>query len=116
MRDRLTTARWVQPLLFEQPARDPLTYGVDAAGGVRAVDAVHAVNPSKNTSIFFLIAASGIGPRAAPRLSITYSTFSVPGITHVTAGCDTMYFKNTCAHVVAAISLPQSGMARSRTR
>jgi hypothetical protein len=27
----LAAARWVQPLLFEQPARDPLTYGVVAA-------------------------------------------------------------------------------------
>ena len=44
-------------------------------------------------------AASGIGPTAAPMLSTRYSILYVPGIAHVTDGCETMNFRVTCAIV-----------------
>ena len=55
------------------------------------------------------VASSGSGPRAAPRLSVRYASFAVPGIATVTAGCDTTYFSANCAHVAMPIARAHSG-------
>ena len=50
-------------------------------------------------------AASGTGPKPACRLSCMCSAREVAGITHVTAGCETMNFRNSCAQLVQPMSL-----------
>src|SRR5690606_36088410 len=67
------------------------------------------VSESQYCSIRRRIAASGSRPRPAPWLSSRFLTCVVPGIVTVTAGCETMYFRNTCAQLDASNSAAQSG-------
>jgi len=60
---------------------------------------------SKSFAIRSRIAASGIGPNPACTLSCMCSAREVAGMTQVTAGCETMYLRNTCAQLVQPISL-----------
>src|SRR5262245_50761240 len=64
--------------------------------------AVAGHSPSKYFSILRRISASGRRPRAAPRFSSRCSTFVVPGIATVTAGCETTYLRNSWAKLVTS--------------
>src|SRR6185503_5455183 len=68
-----------------------LTYELFSSPGTSRHQSTQATD-SQNCSIFFLIAASGSRPRPAAWLSSACFSFVVPGIAHVTAGCDTTYF------------------------
>ena len=59
---------------------------------------------SKSLAIRVRIAASGMGAIPAWMLSCMCSGREVAGMTQVTAGCETMYFRNTCAQLVQPIS------------
>ena len=54
-------------------------------------------------------AASGMGPRAAPRFCSTWSTRVVAGMAQLTAGCDTTNFSAACAQLSQQSSAAQAG-------
>src|SRR5437870_2222581 len=62
-----------------------------------------------NFSMRRRMVVSGRRPRAAPRLSTTYSALAMPGTAQVTAGCETRYFRKNWAQVLQSNSAAHSG-------
>ncbi len=70
----------------------------------RARSASGSQGLSNAAAIFARCAASGIAPEPAAMFSSRCAGLRVPGITQVTAGCETIHFNANSAHDVAPIS------------
>src|SRR5258708_22208730 len=68
-----------------------------------------AQTESKYSVIRLRIAASGIGPWPAPRLSRMCSALAVPGMAQVTAGWLTIHLRKYCAQLAMPSSAAHGG-------
>src|SRR5438874_2731855 len=66
-------------------------------------------NPTKSEAMRVRVLASGSGPTPAPMLSSRCCGLFVAGMTHVTAGCDTIHFNKNCAHEWQSNSAAHAG-------
>ena len=80
----------------------------DLAGA--RVTACARYNASAKATIFRRWSGSGNGPRIAPRLSVMCAALAVPGMTAVTRGSLSRYFRKNCAQLPAK-PRAQSGMS-----
>ena len=77
----------VEPSNFEPPFEQLNVLAFERLERLERLEPLFFVQtPSMNCSMRLRMAASGRRPRAAPRLSMTYSALAMPGTAQVTAG------------------------------